>query len=127
MKSMLLRRLMPEWEEGILRDYSRASRQLAEANKRLKEQLIGVLEYEHGTKRLRWYHDKSTLTESISWQLRGRDLVMTNRSQPTRIEEEDIVMIGLWAANRAAMWIGAQDSSPLLKFVEDLDTYTYVL
>ena len=118
---------MPEWEEGILRDYSRASRQLAEANKRLKEQLIGVLEYEYGTKRLRWYHDKSTLTESISWQLRGRDLVITNRSQPTRIEEEDIVMIGLWAANRAAMWIGAQDSSPLLKFVEDLDTYIYVL
>jgi hypothetical protein len=43
------------------------------------------------------------------------------------IEERDMVMVALWIANRAAIWIGAQESKPLLEFVQSLDTYLYVL
>lgn len=60
-------------------------------------------------------------------ELRQRDLVMRDRTKSTWIGEKDMVMVGLWVANRAAMWIGAQHSRPLLKFVEELDTYVYVL
>lgn len=52
---------------------------------------------------------------------------MIDGTESMWIEEKDMVMIGLWVANKAAMWIGAQDSRPLLKFVDELDTYVYVL
>jgi hypothetical protein len=124
---ILVKRLVPEWEHDVLLGHTRISRELAEANRRLRKQLVGVLKYEYGTKQLQWYFDKSNLTESRSWQLRQRDLVMTNGIKSTWIEEKDMVMVGLWVANRTSMWVGAQDSRPLLKFVEELDTYAYVL
>ena len=125
---------MPKWETDILWEHTGIRRELAEANEALnaaqenhKEQLAGLLKYEYKRQRLHWYFDKSSLTASRSWQLRQSELVMTDETESIWIEEKDMVMIGLWVANKAAMWIGAQDSRPLLKFVEDLDTYVYVL
>lgn len=93
----------------------------------LKELLVGVLKYEYRTERLHWYFDKTALTQSRSWELRQRDLMMRDGTKSAWIVEKDMVMVGLWVANKAAMWIGAQDSRSLLKFVEELDTYVYVL
>jgi hypothetical protein len=118
---------VPEWEQDILWNHTKISRELGEANGILKDLLAGVLKYEYRTKRLQWYFDKTALTQSKSWELRQRDLVMRDRTKSTWIGEKDMVMVGLWVANRAAMWIGAQHSRPLLKFVEELDTYVYVL
>jgi hypothetical protein len=124
---ILVKRFVPEWERDILWNHTKISRELGEANGILKELLVGVLKYEYRTKRLQWYFDKTALTQSKSWELRQRDLVMRDRTKSTWIGEKDMVMVGLWVANRAAMWIGAQHSRPLLKFVEELDTYVYVL
>lgn len=124
---ILVKRFVPEWEQDILWNHTKISRELGEANGILKELLAGVLKYEYRTKKLQWYFDKTTLTQSKSWELRQRDLVMRDRTKSTWIGEKDMVMVGLWVANRAAMWIGAQHSRPLLKFVEELDTYVYVL
>lgn len=127
-------RLMPKWETDILWKHTGTRRKLAKANEALneakendKEQVAGLLKYEYKPQRLHWYFDKSSLTASMSWQLRQSELVMADGTESIWIEEKDMVMIGLWVANRAAMWIGAQDSRPLLKFVEELDTYVYVL
>lgn len=124
---VLIKRWVPEWEQDILWTHTARSRELAEVNERHQKQRAGVLECEYETKRLQWYFDKTTMMESRSWQVRLRDVIMTDGKRSMWIEEKDMVMVGLWVANRAALWIGAQDSRPLLRFMEELDTYLYVL
>ncbi|KAF4960855.1 hypothetical protein FGADI_688 [Fusarium gaditjirri] len=93
------------WEQEILFKHTSIRRDLYE----LKGHTVGgVLEY-------------------TTWQLIPQDVVITGEKQSMWIEEKDMVMVALWVANRAAIWIGAQDSKPLLDFVEDLDTYAYIL
>ncbi|KAF5536665.1 hypothetical protein FMEXI_10265 [Fusarium mexicanum] len=112
------------WEQKILFKHTSIRRELLEMKASTAN---GVLEYTYKTRQLRWYSDKTSMLEYSTWQLNPQDMVVTGEKQSMWIEEKDIVMVALWVANRAAMWIGAQDSKPLLEFVEDLDTYVYVL
>lgn len=118
---------MPEWEQDILWDHAATNHKLEKMKESLENLRAGVLQYEYETKRLQWYLDKTTMEKSKSWQLRMHDVVMTDGKRSIWIEEKDMVMVGLWVANRAALWIGAQDSKHLLSFVAQLDTYVYVL
>ncbi|EWZ02760.1 hypothetical protein FOYG_01983 [Fusarium oxysporum NRRL 32931] len=112
------------WEQEILFKHTSIHRELSH----LKSSTIGgVLEYTYETRQLKWYSDKTSMMEYMTWQLTPQGVVMTGEKQSMWIEEKDMVMVALWVANRAAMWTGAQDSKPLLEFVEDLDTYAYVL
>ncbi|KAF9772377.1 hypothetical protein IL306_009925 [Fusarium sp. DS 682] len=112
------------WEQEILWKHSSIHRKLDETRRRL---IGGVLEYTYKTKQLKWYSDKTSMREYSTWLLGLQDVVMKDGKESVWIEEKDMVMVALWIANRAAMWIGAQDSKPLLEFVESLDTYLYVL
>ncbi|KAF4421747.1 hypothetical protein FACUT_10899 [Fusarium acutatum] len=112
------------WEQTILFKHTAIRRELYQ----LKSRMVGgVLEYTYKTRQLKWYSDKISMLEYNTWQLTPQDVIMTGDKESMWIEEKDMVMVALWVANRAAMWIGAQDSKPLLEFVEDLDTYAYVL
>ncbi|KAM0084880.1 hypothetical protein ACKRZS_002827 [Fusarium odoratissimum] len=112
------------WEQDILFKHTSIRRELYQ----LKSRTVGgVLEYTYKTRQLRWYSDKTSMMGYNTWELTPQDMIMTEEKQSMWIEEKDMVMVALWMANRAAMWIGAQDSKPLLEFVEDLDTYAYVL
>ncbi|KAF5237550.1 hypothetical protein FANTH_10741, partial [Fusarium anthophilum] len=112
------------WEQKILFKHTSIRRELHEMKAITAS---GVLEYTYKTRRLKWYSDKTSMMEYSTWQLTLPDVVVTGEKQSMWIEEKDMVMVALWVANRAAMWIGAQDSKPLLEFIEDLDTYAYVL
>ncbi|KAH7250363.1 uncharacterized protein BKA55DRAFT_738692 [Fusarium redolens] len=112
------------WEQEILLKHTSVRRELYHIKSCITG---GVLEYTYKTRQLKWYSDKASMMEYSTWQLTLQDAVMTGEKQSMWIEEKDMVMVALWVANRAAMWIGAQDSKPLLEFVEDLDTYAYVL
>ncbi|KAF5574377.1 hypothetical protein FPANT_11799 [Fusarium pseudoanthophilum] len=112
------------WEQEILFKHTSIRRELYQ----LKGRMVGgVLEYTCKTRQLTWYSDKTSMLEYSTWQLTSQDVVIAGEKKSMWIEEKDMVMVALWVANRAAMWIGAQDSKPLLEFVEDLDTYAYVL
>ncbi|RBA09008.1 hypothetical protein FPRO05_07288 [Fusarium proliferatum] len=112
------------WEQEILFKHTAIRRELYQ----LKSRMVGgVLEYTYKTRQLKWYSNKTSMMEYSTWQLTPQDVLVTGEKQSMWIEEKDMVMVALWVANRAAMWIGAQDSKPLLEFVEDLDTYAYVL
>ncbi|PNP78987.1 hypothetical protein FNYG_07649 [Fusarium nygamai] len=112
------------WEQKIFFKHTSLRRELNEMKARAAG---GVLEYTYKTRQLKWYSDKTSMMEYSTWQLTPQDVVMTGEKQSMWIEEKDMAMVALWVANRASMWIGAQDSKPLLEFVEDLDTYAYVL
>ncbi|KAG5753021.1 hypothetical protein H9Q72_012978 [Fusarium xylarioides] len=112
------------WEQKILFQHTSIRRELNE----MKASTVGgVLEYTYKTRQLKWYSDKTSMLEYSTWQLTPQDVVITGEKQSMWIEEKDMVMVALWVANRAAIWIGAQDSKPLLEFIEDMDTYVYVL
>ncbi|KAF7548748.1 hypothetical protein G7Z17_g6857 [Cylindrodendrum hubeiense] len=124
---VMIKRWVPEWEQNILWDHTAKSRALAERRKEDEEKRVGVLEYEYTSKQLKWYLDEKTKTDSRSWHL-NEDLVRAPSSERTVvISENEIVLVGLWAANRAALWLSSQDSKPLLDFIEDLDPHVYVL
>ncbi|KAJ3548095.1 hypothetical protein NM208_g1168 [Fusarium decemcellulare] len=127
LRYLLVKRVIPEWELQLLWQHTYVLEELATARRAYEEVREGVLEYQCKVMRLRWYSDKTSTAEFKSWQLKLRDVVLKDGKKSMWIEEKDMVMIGLWVANRAAMWIGAQDSRPLLHFVGDLDTYLYVL
>ncbi|KAK2669075.1 hypothetical protein RAB80_014601, partial [Fusarium oxysporum f. sp. vasinfectum] len=115
---------IPPWEESLLLEHTWTRRQLHLTKRLLRE---GVLEYTYKNQQLKWYRDKRSMIEYDSWRLGSGDVVMTDGKESIWIEERDMVMVALWVANRAAMWIGAQDAKPLLDFVKNLDTYLYVL
>ncbi|KAF4339125.1 hypothetical protein FBEOM_6945 [Fusarium beomiforme] len=112
------------WQQEILWKHTSIRRKLHKTKRRLRS---GVLEYTYNTRQLKWYSDKTSMLKYSTWQLSPQDVVITDGKESMWIEEKDMVMVALWIANRAAMWIGAQDSKPLLEFVESLDTYIYVL
>ncbi|KAH6885231.1 hypothetical protein B0T10DRAFT_550538 [Thelonectria olida] len=124
---LLVKRWVPDWEQSFIWDHTRIIRRLAELKGEEEARRVGVLEYDYLSKQLKWYLDKETMKSSRSWHLNG-DLVRTPSSEKrVTVSEKEVALAGLWAANRAAMWLSSQDSTPLLKFVEELDPYVYVL
>ncbi|KAJ5795160.1 hypothetical protein N7457_001759 [Penicillium paradoxum] len=43
------------------------------------------------------------------------------------ISDTDVIFIALWAATRCAIWMSSEDSIPLIKFVNNLDRYVWVI
>ncbi|KAI5861177.1 hypothetical protein GGS23DRAFT_157038 [Durotheca rogersii] len=62
-----------------------------------------------------------------SWTLNQELINAPGREEVIDLAEEDMILVGLWAANRSALWLSSLDSRPLLKFVDDLDPYVYVV
>ncbi|KAH7150440.1 hypothetical protein B0J13DRAFT_594737 [Dactylonectria estremocensis] len=124
---VLIERWVPKWEQDALWAHTFKARAIATIEREEREKLIGVLEYDYTSQRLKWYLDEQTKTSSRSWHL-GDTLVKAPLGEKTiSISEKEIALVGLWAANRAALWLSSQDSKPLLEFVEELDPYVYVL
>jgi hypothetical protein len=91
----------------------------------------GSLEYKFSSKKLTWPRGESDCEGErvLSWTL-GEELLRVSGAEAAKtikIEEKDLLLVALWVANRAAMWIGSLDSEPLLSFVDDLDSYVYVM
>lgn len=87
-------------------------------------------EYDYSSKEFTWRKEEMAgeVEKLASWSLEG-ELLRVSKTEKGRvkIEERDILLVCLWVANRAAMWIGSLDSKPLLDFVEELDPHVYVL
>lgn len=64
-----------------------------------------------------------------SWQLNEDSpwTVPLPSGGKVRISEMEMLLAALWTSNRAAMWCSGEDSRPLLRFVNELDTNVYVL
>jgi hypothetical protein len=80
-------------------------------------------------KELRWQPgaNLSALEERAGWTVNG-DLVREAGAQTTvAVSPLEMVIVGLWAASCAALWLSAQDSKPLLQLVGKLDPHVYVL
>jgi len=108
-------------------EYKRTKALLKHAKKELEKRRIGVFRFNYANKSLKWYSDVTAVMEQSSWVL-DEDLVMAPGSpEEVSISEKETVIIALWAANRAALWLSSQDSKPLLKFIEALDPNVYVL
>lgn len=123
---VLIKREVPGWELDIFWSHTRTLRELQTAMTNATEH---SLEYDYSTKELTWHRGLAGEREKVSsWSLEGELLRVpkTDRGR-VKIKEKDILLICLWVANRAAMWIGSVDSKPLLNFVEELDPHVYVL
>lgn len=106
--------------------YKQIKATLKFAKKELEKRRIGIFRFKYADKSLKWYSD-SAVIEQFSWVLDG-DLVMApGGSEEVSISEKEIIVIGLWAANQAALWLSSQDSKPLLKFIDALDPNVYIL
>ncbi|KAH7134303.1 hypothetical protein EDB81DRAFT_858917 [Dactylonectria macrodidyma] len=124
---VLIERWVPKWEQTALWEHTSKVREIATIEREEREKLVGVLEYEYTSQRLKWYLDEQTRTSSRSWQLSDTLVRAPSGEKIISISEKDIALVGLWAANRAALWLSSQDSKPLLEFAEELDPYVYVL
>lgn len=113
-------------------EHTRTQRELDDAIY-LSEIIQGTrsLEYEPSSKQLTWRRGESggEGERVSSWTL-GEGLSRVwgeGAAQTIKIDEKDLLLVALWVANRAAMWIGSLDSKPLLHFVDDLDSHVYVV
>lgn len=122
----VIQRRVPRWEMKILRSHTRTVRAIRVGMHATKHNL----EYDYSSKEFTWRKDRvdGESGEVSSWSLEG-ELLRVSKTEKGRIEigEKDILLVCLWVANRAAMWIGSLDSTPLLSFVEELDPHVYVV
>jgi uncharacterized protein (UPF0548 family) len=87
---------------------------------------VACVEVDCDEKVLKWYSNEDR-TEFTSWPLPGDLVRAPNSEKIIRLQEREVVSVGLWTANRAAIWLSAQDSEPLLRFINELDPHVYVL
>jgi hypothetical protein len=143
---VVFKRYVPEWEKSILLEHSRKVRwirkeqklwerrrsKLTRAQERAKALPVGRLRFHFRTQKVIWYDDEKDSRDEnayqwASWRINPELVSAPGSTDEIDMSEEDIVMIGFWAANRAALWLGAQDSKPLLDFVDSLGPYVYVV
>ncbi|SPO00320.1 uncharacterized protein DNG_03165 [Cephalotrichum gorgonifer] len=126
--SFLIKRRVPEWEQEIFRLHMQTRRQLRDV--RVDSFATESLEYDFSSKELTWRKDivSGEGEKASSWSLEG-ELLRVSETEKERVELEgkEVLLVCLWVANRAAMWIGSLDSKPLLRFVEELDPHVYVV
>ncbi|KPM35580.1 hypothetical protein AK830_g10988 [Neonectria ditissima] len=126
-EAVLIKRSLLEWEYDKIWKHTAVLRSIEELKKVEEEKIIGVLEYDYPSKRLKWYLDEKKRTSYREWYLNGDLVRAPSGTKNVSLEEKEIVLVGLWTANRVAIWLSSLDSKPLLDFVEELDTYVYVL
>ncbi|VUC27765.1 unnamed protein product [Clonostachys rosea] len=124
---ILVKRPLPEWEQNYIFNHTAQARKVAEMKILEKQGMVTALEYDHKANEIIWYPDQKSKDDSKSWKFSTRAHGMPSSDKVLAMKEKEIALVGLWAANRAAMWLSAQDSRPLLSFVEDLDPFVYVL
>lgn len=122
----VIKRRVPRWEMVILKSHTRTLQAIRVGMNATEHNL----DYDYSTKEFTWRRDSmdGETAEVCSWSLEG-ELLRVSKTEKGRVEidEKDILLVCLWVANRAAMWIGSLDSKPLLSFVEELDPHVYVL
>jgi hypothetical protein len=94
--------------------------------RKLENNWTNCVEVDYDENVIKWYSNEE-LTEFKSWPLPGDLVRAPNSEKIIRLEEREVVSVRLWVANRAAIWLSAQDSKPLLRFVNELDSHVYVL
>jgi len=93
---------------------------------------VGHFSYTYNTKVLRWIPGEGAKRKALKetdnlWSLND-DLARAPRSETSvTIRQKEMIIVGLWAATRAALWLSSQDSRPLLELVGELDTHVYIL
>ena len=92
---------------------------------------IGEFSYSYDTKELAWRPGETAirikaLQADAVWNL-SEDFTTLGTEKTVKIPPEQMVIVGLWAANHAALWLTSQDSKPLLQFLRRLDSHVYVL
>ncbi|KAG9252360.1 uncharacterized protein F5Z01DRAFT_224444 [Emericellopsis atlantica] len=123
---------VPEWEQEILLQHTQILRELRDKIEEAKVVAETSLEYEFSSKWLTWRRGDGNggKERELSWSL-GDELLRVPGPEAKimclTIMDRDILVIALWVMNRAAMWIGSLDSKPLLRFVDTLDPYVYVV
>jgi len=101
-------------------------RAMKNMKKKLENNWTNCIEADYDEKVLKWYSNEE-MTEFTSWPLFGIFDRAPSSEKIIRLEEREVVSVGLWTANRAAIWLSAQDSEPLLSFINELDPHVYVL
>lgn len=123
----MINRQIPQWELNLIWPHTETLRKLRVARMRSTKHSF---EYDYSSKEFTWRKEEMAgeVEKLASWSLEG-ELLRVSKTEKGRvkIEERDILLVCLWVANRAAMWIGSLDSKPLLDFVEELDPHVYVL
>lgn len=124
---MTIKRFVPEWEQDIFWNHTKERRTLETLKSELKRRRIGYFQYDYESHQLTFYWTGETEPESV-WHLNG-DFIRSPSAhvKNVRLSEREILLIGLWTSVRAAIWMSAQSSKPLLNFVDDLDPNVYVL
>ncbi|CAH0023062.1 unnamed protein product [Clonostachys rhizophaga] len=108
-------------------EFTKNNKRIEALEKEMAGLTEAVLEYDFSSKQLKWYEDKETKSSFWLWYLNGDLVRVLSASAVIEFSEKDLVHVALWVANKAQLWLTAQDSSPLLDFVEGLDEDTYVL
>jgi hypothetical protein len=93
---------------------------------------IGSFTYYYDAKELQWQPGPAAtrtrrLKANGAWTVSGDLSRAPGAEKVVTLSPRDMVVIGLWAANHAAIWLSSQDSKSLLRFVDKLDTHVYVL